>query len=384
MSDTLRSGLIRLAFHNPELRPTLLPLIEKHAGDEEEMDEGDMAAVLDAEADPTSHDQNLPEHYYFGKTAEERLENIEKMLSQFASPKSKDQNKPQSYYGLPPKGKQASVKSASRPLGPGVHLIEDLSVLGPNFRLVFRELGGDFLGSEQVPGYYLDLGGILKLVYKTPKMSPAGEAQAKKIIAKLLAMMKAGSTKTAGGSGAANAEYLRGAPPALKNKILQAVAKHYGTTTSAIMSELTDPDAEAVFEYIGNDAALQMQVYREFKSKGFRAASVKTAGGIPVTVKKNITLKDGTVIGAGTRGSLRFNEQSPRQAIVDFDTRPNTKLGVANLFDYFGRPFMKVPSMSTLSRMADGLSKSVTGKTVEPDGYGPDGSPSWLLILGMI
>jgi len=464
MSDTaLRSGLIRLAFHNPELRPTLLPLIEKHAGDEEEMGEGDMAVVLDAEADPTSHDQNLPEHYYFGKTAEERLENIEKMLSQFASPKSKDQNKPQSYYGLPPKGKQAasapvplerakkgdsvtvtykgekvtgkvvrvkvdgtvtvdlsgkhsdedvgyvdfkapkgkqasvgrtamdfpseealkqylrdhpnadrkkhrvrkdttyekhhakvesavtdkfndvtshlsdaglsedeafgdremsalgqkwfsvarvklneakksadreklnavekelgdiagkmkaritelgknkkgkqaSVKSASRPLGPGVHLIEDLSVLGPNFRLVFRELGGDFLGSEQVPGYYLDLGGLLKVVYKTPKMSPAGEAQAKKTIAKLLAMMKAGSTKTAGGSGAANAEYLRQSP--LKNKILQAVAKHYGTTTSAIMSELTDPDAEAVFEYIGNDRALAMAVYRDMKAKG--------------------------------------------------------------------------------------------------------------------
>jgi hypothetical protein len=379
MSDTaLRSGLIRLAYANPDLRPALLPLIEKHAGDEA-TDEGDMAAVLDAEADPTSHDQNLPEHYYFGKTAEERLENIEKMLSQFASPASKDQNKPQSYYGLPPKGKQASVKAASRPLGPGVHLIEDLSVLGPNFRLVFRELGGDFLGSEQVPGYYLDLGGLLKLVYKTPKMSPAGDAQAKKTIAKLLAMMKAGSTKTAGGSGAANAAYLRQSP--LKNKILQAVAKHYGTSVSAIEAELTDPDAEAVFEYIGNDAALQMQVYREFNAKGF---GKRAAAGIPVTLKKPVTLKDGTVIEAGTRGTLRFNEQVPRQVIVDFDTRPNTKLGVANLFDYFGRPFMKVPSMSSLSRMADGLSKSVTGKTVEPDGYGPDGSPSWLLILGMV
>jgi hypothetical protein len=110
---SLRSGLIRLAYANPDLRPTLLPLIEKHAADDEAMGEGDMAVVLDAEADPTSHDQNLPEHYYFGKTAEERLENIEKMLSHFASPKSKDQNKPESYYGLPPKGKQASDKVAA-------------------------------------------------------------------------------------------------------------------------------------------------------------------------------------------------------------------------------------------------------------------------------
>ena len=104
---SLRAGLIRLAYENPNMRPTLLPLLEKHAGDDEAMGEGDMGAELEAEADPTSHDQNLPEHYYFGKTAEERLENIEKMLSQFASPASKNQNKPQSYYGLPPKGKQA-------------------------------------------------------------------------------------------------------------------------------------------------------------------------------------------------------------------------------------------------------------------------------------
>jgi hypothetical protein len=344
MSDTLRSGLIRLAFENPSLRGELLPLLEKHAGEDE------MEVELEADADPASHDQNLPEHYYFSKAAKPTVESL---LRQFASPVSKNQNKPESYYGLPPKGKQAAAKEkydyspetgevgklrddlvkalkkkgleveegssrntlyidgekvaihgphlesdrvnewvhkpsrkewldeavkllgkkASRPLAPGVHLIEDLSVLGPNFRLVFRELGGDFLGSEQVPGYYLDLNGMLKLVYKTPKMSPAGEAQAKKTIAKLITMLKAASSKTASGSGAANAAFLRQSP--LKDKILRAVAKHYGTSVAAIEAELTDPDAEAVFEYIGNDAALQMQVYREFNAKGFgkRAAA---------------------------------------------------------------------------------------------------------------
>ena len=156
---------------------------------------GDMDAELEADADPTSHDQNLPEHYYFNKGAA-KGESVEAEVKQFASPKSKDQNKPESYYGLPPKGKQAA-----RPLAPGVHLVEDLSVLGPNFRLVYRELGSDYLGSEQVPGYYLDLGGLLKLVVKTPKQSPAGEAQAKKVIANLLRMMKAGSVKTAAAGG---------------------------------------------------------------------------------------------------------------------------------------------------------------------------------------
>ena len=78
---------------------------------------------------------------------------------------------------------------------------------------------------------------------------------------------KKASAKTAGGSGAANAAFLRQSP--LKNKVLQAVAKHYGVSVSVMESELTDPDAEAVYEYIGNDRALQMQVYREFKAKGF-------------------------------------------------------------------------------------------------------------------
>lgn len=179
---SLRSGLIRLAFENPSLRGELLPLLEKHAGE--------MEVDLEADADPISHDQNLPEHYYFNKGAAGKGESVEALIKQFASPKSKNQNKPEHYYGLPPKGKQASVKVA-RPLPPGVHLIEDLSVLGPNFRLVYRELGSDYLGSEQVPGYYLDLGGLLKLVVKTPKQSPAGEAQAKKVIAKLLSAIQA-------------------------------------------------------------------------------------------------------------------------------------------------------------------------------------------------
>jgi hypothetical protein len=98
---SLRSGLIRLAYANPSLRPTLLPLIAKHAGE--------MDAELEEDADPTSHDQNLPEHYYFNKGAAGKGESVEAILKQFASPASKNQNKPESYYGLAPKGKQAAV-----------------------------------------------------------------------------------------------------------------------------------------------------------------------------------------------------------------------------------------------------------------------------------
>lgn len=43
------------------------------------------------------------------------------------------------------------------------------------------------------------------------------------------------------------------------------------------------------------------------------------------------------------------------------------------------------PGMSALERMSEnGTATTPTGKRVEPDGYGPDGSPSWLLVLGYI
>ena len=382
MSINLRSGLIRLAYENPDLRADLLPLIEKHAGDDEEMgDMGDMDTELEAEGDPTSHDQNLPEHYYFGKTAAsgewsavfasldgdfktynakavtdwnkvykdmkkkgvkdagaaahfyheyragrmdigeaaaalakegvkpptagggaekqastgktagketyeeyvrdwkklrypvavkgemlpkekweqlmgkgktaaERLENIEKLLTQFAAPGSKGQNKPQSYYGLPPKGKQASAPVAIENAKKGdlvTVTYKGEKVTGKVVRVkvdgtVTVDLSGKH--SDEDVGY---------VEFKAPKGKQA-------------------SVKTAAGSGAANAAYLRQSP--LKNKILQAVAKHYNTSVSAMLGELTDPDAEAVHEYIGNDAGLQMQVYREF-NKGKQAAAAK-------------------------------------------------------------------------------------------------------------
>jgi hypothetical protein len=34
--------------------------------------------------------------------------------------------------------------------------------------------------------------------------------------------------------------------------------------------------------------------------------------------------------------------------------------------------------------MGDELCESPTGHTVEPDGTGPDGCPSWLLLLGLM
>ena len=512
MSTDLRAGLIRLAYLNPDLRADILPLIAKHAGDDEEMgdmDDMDMDAELEAEADPTSHGQNLPEHYYFGKTsasgggtaekhqlkvltdtvknpmkgkflggpsaeeaeetlrkkfhftdkqieslkkanfngtgktAEERLENIEKLLTQFAAPGSKGQNKPQSYYGLPPKGKQAAapkVKGGAHPLTRDSIVYFDLvledynieedadngdefakSLMGDNQEMMKLQgkalaslkrmfgttimneghgsdgalvckfsvdswadvskandvinrhhTGGDDNMGLDVPyvearSFRLYPDGVNNVFYSEESQAKGdwnewlsehkayGKRASVKTAAgpdavgrnwkekndggkhrwvwagqsgdlafsvteyeapfgmyyKMTVVLNDGtmlqtvgqkldradwfkraaaiyrasqgvmldfsdmpekwkrmaSVKTAAGSGAANAAFLRQSP--LKNKILQSVAKHYNTSVSAMLGELTDPDAEAVYEYIGNDAGLQMQVYRDFKAKGF-------------------------------------------------------------------------------------------------------------------
>lgn len=44
-----------------------------------------------------------------------------------------------------------------------------------------------------------------------------------------------------------------------------------------------------------------------------------------------------------------------------------------------------LPSMDELGEwVVDSVCETPSGDTVEPDGHGPDGAPSWLLALGLI
>jgi hypothetical protein len=95
-------------------------------------------------------------------------------------------------------------------------------------------------------------------------------------------------------------------------------------------------------------------------------------------------MKDGSVIPAGSVVRVSFREDKPEIAMVEFMYSPY-KIKTINLFKYIGRPFTKVPGSAALERMVDdGVAKTVTGKRTEPDGFGDDGSPSWLLVLGYI
>ena len=75
--------------------------------------------------------------------------------------------------------------------------------------------------------------------------------------------------------GSSNKKYLDSLPPPEKAKILKTVAKHYEVSVAQIEDELTDADAEPLYEYIGNDGALQGQIHRDFQR--MRLATDKTA-----------------------------------------------------------------------------------------------------------
>jgi hypothetical protein len=84
----------------------------------------------------------------------------------------------------------------------------------------------------------------------------------------------------AAGSGAANAKYLDSLPPAKKAKILKHIAEHYGVSIREIEVELTDRDAEALYEYAASDRSMAMEILRDFKQQ--RLLASKTAAADPL------------------------------------------------------------------------------------------------------
>lgn len=128
-----------------------------------------------------------------------------------------------------------------------------------------------------------------------------------------------------------------------------------------------------------------------FASEG---ASKQAAG----VTKSDIKMKNGDVVPRGTRiQQVKFmSEHEPNatkllQLLLDYTgpsgrdyTREPMKLGISKAWEIVPG-ISKPPSISALQRMSDNsIATTPTGKRTEPDGYGSDGSPSWLLVLGYI
>jgi hypothetical protein len=95
-----------------------------------------------------------------------------------------------------------------------------------------------------------------------------------------------------------------------------------------------------------------------------------------MTTTKSIILKDGSTLPKGLK--VTFIEDKPSRCLVHSPNHPAPlQVRITSAF--------KAPALNTLEKWSnDGICKTPTGHRVEPDGHGPDGSPSWLLVLGWI
>ena len=94
-----------------------------------------------------------------------------------------------------------------------------------------------------------------------------------------------------------------------------------------------------------------------------------------------VTLKSGGAFPQGERFAIAF-DKTPVGSL--FMTATHVTSGVSFKTRHFST-FFRAPSVATMEKWMDsGIARTVTGDKTEPDGYGPDGAPSWLLALGMI
>jgi hypothetical protein len=100
--------------------------------------------------------------------------------------------------------------------------------------------------------------------------------------------------------------------------------------------------------------------------------------------KKEIKMKDGTVLHEGKRFEIRWEETELRHRprVKASGTEYEYKISNGTAIKMLGK---KQPSISSLSRWdSNGNCKSLLGETVEPDGIDSYGSPSWLLHMNLI
>jgi hypothetical protein len=89
-------------------------------------------------------------------------------------------------------------------------------------------------------------------------------------------------------------------------------------------------------------------------------------------------------IPAGSKIHVDFSpKKSPGNIFITY--KGDTKISQTATASKWIKGIAKCPTQRTLEkRMFDGISRSVTGRKVEADGYSYDGSPSWELVLGFI
>lgn len=103
------------------------------------------------------------------------------------------------------------------------------------------------------------------------------------------------------------------------------------------------------------------------------------------TTKVEFTSKRGITINAGERVTITFNVKGKLGGFLPNYIRLTTEDGRSVVTKRFRGAGLSVPSTKRLEHwVCDSVCDSVFGDQVEPDGWDSEGSPSWLLVLGLI
>ena len=101
-------------------------------------------------------------------------------------------------------------------------------------------------------------------------------------------------------------------------------------------------------------------------------------------LKREVKLKDGRTFHKGDKASVDFIQRVFSQ-FLEITVKGETFTISAYKGSSTLTGFAKEPSIRTLEKWASDCGcESITGEWCEPDGYGSNGSPSWLLVLGYI
>ena len=130
---------------------------------------------------------------------------------------------------------------------------------------------------------------------------------------------------------------------------------------------------------------MNIQDYEDKKQEyGIEGTGINTSTKEDRTWTDKVTKQITFTIPAGSKVHIDFSPKIiPSQIFITFNGE--VKLSRTAYASKWIKGIRKPPTMKTLEkRMFDGISRSVTGKKIEADGYSYDGSPSWELALGFI
>lgn len=98
-----------------------------------------------------------------------------------------------------------------------------------------------------------------------------------------------------------------------------------------------------------------------------------------------ISVRDNGTVLRRTPWSSGWKVYSRKRSDVSLETWLDAKRAQYEKLSPWKREVKSLPSFETLQAWEhDGICETPTGHSVEPDGTGPDGVPSWLRVLSII